>query len=141
MTFWLTKNYVLFSFIFLCTLRRVILLLARSSIQVFKPESLEPKNTLLQLLNQIWNMKKIRAMERTGGGVGISHSWISHALLKNPKTPEIWTIEGDTKKREKSKKCHSYNNNLALKTARISHSKTPNNTRRQPKTPKNNKNI
>ena len=41
-------------------------------------------------------------------------------------------------KREKSERCHSYIKNLAPETARISHPKTPDNTRRQLKTPKNN---
>ena len=38
---------------------------------------------------------------------------------------------------EKFEKCHSYIKNLAPEIARISHPKTPNNTRRQPKTLEN----
>ena len=52
--FLFTINYVLFNFLFLRTLRRRLLLLpTTSSIRVFKPESLKPENTPLQLLNQI----------------------------------------------------------------------------------------
>ena len=69
-----------------------------------------------------------------------------HTLyLKTQKHPkyenEIWTIETDTEKKEKLETCHCYIKNLAPETTRISHSKTPNNTRRQPKTLENNKNI
>ena len=84
-------------------------------------------------------MKKIGDMERKREeGVGISHS-----LLENPKNPkyenEIQTTEGDAEKREKSEICHSYIKNLALETARISHSKTPNNTCKDPTTQEDNR--
>ena len=77
-------------------------------------------------------MKKIRDMERSGGRER-EYSTLYLKTRKHPKYEnEIWTIEGDMEKREKSERCHSYIKNLAPKTTRIFHPKTPNNTQKHP---------
>ena len=77
-------------------------------------------------------------------GEGEYHTPEYHTLyLKTQKHPkyenEIWTRKGDIEKRENLERCHSYSKNLTLETTRISHPKTPNNTRKHPTTHEDNR--
>ena len=84
-------------------------------------------------------MKKIRDMERSGGRER-EYSTLYLKTRKHPKYEnEIWTAKENIEKRENSERCHSNNKNLAPETARISHLKTPNNTRKHPTTHEDNR--